>query len=331
MKLNYLPMKHYVLAVDSDLSTLAIIRDLIADESIDILEATSVDAAFSIIERKKIHLLITDYQLINGSGVSLIEKFRKDHNYPVVMISTLSDKQVKLSSFEAGANMFIMKPFGLEIKMIVHNFLNLFDAIEKLENAEDIIHALSFAVEKRDTYTQGHHARVASYSLAIYDEIYGTDNNHEREALRVGCMLHDIGKIGIKDTILKSKNILSRKERKEVEKHSEYGYDICRDLKTLQPALPIIRNHHEMLDGSGYPDGLKGFQISNIVAIATIGDIFDALTSERSYRKKNTLKEAFIILRSMSKNKKLNPFFVSTLEKAIIESKKISPPISTIF
>jgi len=240
------------------------------------------------------------------------------------MMSSSHEKQIKLNSLKAGANMYISKPFGIEIKMVVNNLLNLMEVRDELENASDMIHALSMAVEKRDTYTQGHHFRVTAYSLAIYDEVYGDSNPGERKALRVGCMLHDIGKIGVPDTILKSSNTLTKKERKEVEKHSEYGFEICKDLKTLKPALPIIRHHHEKMDGSGYPDKLKGSEISNIVAIATIADIFDALTSKRSYRRKNTPKEAIQILKKEVSQGKLHSFFVDTFEKIVQEKGGLS-------
>lgn len=322
--MKYIPKKYRILAVDSDVPTLNIISELLSEENIEIVQAQTLDNAFRILESKEIHLIITDYFLINGSGVDLIKKFRTNKNYPVIMMSTSQDRQVKIDSLQVGANMYIVKPFGIEIKMIVNNLLNLMEVREELENASDMIHALSMAVEKRDTYTQGHHFRVTTYSLAIYDEIYGEGNPEERKALRMGCMLHDLGKIGVPDSILKSKNPLSRKERREVEKHSIYGYEICKDLKTLITALPVIRHHHEKLDGSGYPDKLKGGQISNIVAISTVADIFDALTSNRSYRKKNTSKEALKILSEEAKAGKINSFFVATLEKIIIEEGGVS-------
>ena len=316
--------KYLILVVDDDPTVLDVIQQLLQDDNIEtVLVKTSKDA-FRIVETIDVHLLITDYFLVNGSGVELIKKLRKNKAHiPVIMISGNQQREVRMKSLEVGANVFLNKPFhGAELKIIVQNLLNLFEANEQLESASDMISALSMAVEKRDSYTQGHHARVTKYSLAIYDEIYGPESTDEREALRIGCMLHDIGKIGIPDTVLKSRTPLTDEERSVVNRHPQFGYDICVDLKSLRGCLDIIKHHHEKLDGSGYPDGLKGHEISNIVAIAAIADIYDALTSLRVYRKKNTPEEALEIMKEDVKEKKINAYFFSILEKLVHENPK---------
>ena len=302
--------KHTILAVDDDQHILDVISHLMDEEDNILVSAKSVDEANSIIDKLDINLLIVDYYLSGRFGTELITKLRQNKPHiPVIMISIGED--VRLTSLEIGANVFLPKPFhGKELKIIVHNLLNLFDAYEKLESASDMIEALSRAVDKRDTYTQGHHARVAKYSLMLYDELY--DDPAEREALRIGCLLHDIGKIGIPDYILKSEKPLTKEEHELVEMHPVLGYEICKDLKALKDSLPIIKSHHEKEDGSGYPEGIK--DIPDIVAIATVADIYDALTSDRSYHKGKEPKEAFEIM----EKDKLNPYFLSVFKKILL-------------
>ncbi len=312
--------KYSILVVDDDQHILDVISHLLDEESILILTAKTVADAFVITQKIDVSLLIVDYYLADTFGTELIKKVRANKPHvPVIMISAGED--TRLQSLEVGANVFLPKPFhGKELKIIIHNLLKLFDAYEQLENASDMIEALSRAVEKRDTYTQGHHARVAQYSLMIYDQVYGNEYSTEREALRVGCLLHDIGKIGTPDDILKSEDKLSEHEREKVQNHTILGYDICKDLKTLKEALPIIRSHHEKLDGSGYPDGLQKNQIPDIVCIATIADIYDALTSDRSYHKGRTAEEAFMIMETEDNGKKetLNSYFLSVFKDIML-------------
>jgi len=214
-----------------------------------------------------------------------------------------------LSALKKGVNMFLNKPFnGQELLAIVNNLLALLDAYESLEQAQTIITALTKAVETRDTYTEGHSRRVADYSLMLYDEV-GFGNFEERANLEVGCLLHDIGKLGTPDSILKSGNLLTPEERKEVEKHPMIGYEICKDLKNLQNTLPLIKSHHEKLDGRGYPDQLKKDEIPLIVQMVSIADIYDALTSKRSYRTENSNEKAFEIMDKMVEKGELNKYF----------------------
>lgn len=309
--------KYLVLVVDDDPIILSVIQTILSDEDIEVVSARAVSSAFQIIDTVDVHLMITDYFLANGTGVDLITRLRREKPHiPVIMISGSDDRQIRMKCLENGANVFLTKPFhGPELNIIIKNLLNLFEAYERLEGMSDMVKALSQAVEKKDTYTQGHHARVTQYSMAIYDEVFGRDDGVEREALRIGCLLHDIGKIGVPDEILKAPRALTADERVIVQRHPDYGHEICKDLHSLKYALEIIRHHHEKLDGSGYPDHLAGDQIINIVAISAIADIFDALTSDRSYRKKNGSAEAIAIMRPMAEKKQINSYFLSILDK----------------
>ncbi|HRD32118.1 MAG TPA: HD domain-containing protein [Fimbriimonadaceae bacterium] len=171
----------------------------------------------------------------------------------------------------------------------------LTDALGQLEaNFESIVRALVRAVEAKDPYTAGHSERVMQYSLWIADEMGLGD--YEKRLLEMGCLVHDIGKIGIPDNVLTKPGKLTDEEFEMIRMHPVYGANIVQNVDLFRECLPIIRWHHEKLDGSGYPDRLAGDDIPFLVRIATVADIFDAITSTRSYRVGMALDRAISIL-----------------------------------
>jgi putative nucleotidyltransferase with HDIG domain len=142
--------------------------------------------------------------------------------------------------------------------------------------------ALARAIDARDSSTFGHSERVAAVSLEIADQMQLPPK--EREALRRGALLHDIGKIGIQDRVLRKPGPLNQSETDEMHEHPRIGYDMLKGLRFLRPSLPGILHHHERWDGAGYPTGLAGTGIPLLVRILSVSDVFDALTSERPYR-----------------------------------------------
>jgi HD-GYP domain-containing protein (c-di-GMP phosphodiesterase class II) len=157
------------------------------------------------------------------------------------------------------------------------------DPAERLEAAiTPSVRALVAATEARDTYTAGHSHRVALGAVSL-----GGALNLSPQELRVlaqGSIIHDVGKLNVPDQILNKPGPLTPEERQQIETHPVTGYDLCTRLGFMGPELSIVRSHHERLDGSGYPDGLKGKQLSTLVRILGIVDVYDALTSDRSYR-----------------------------------------------
>ncbi|MFT5169930.1 MAG: HD-GYP domain-containing protein (c-di-GMP phosphodiesterase class II), partial [Candidatus Omnitrophota bacterium] len=169
---------------------------------------------------------------------------------------------------------------------------------DDIENAYfETIAALALAVDAKDKYSRGHLERVAHYSVQIGKKI-GLDDS-EIKILRDAAKLHDLGKIGIPDTVLLKEKALTDDEWVLMRKHPEIGEGIIRPIKSLEHLCDIIRHHHEKLDGSGYPDGLIGDAISPLVRITTIADIYDALTTNRPYRNKHTQHEAIAIMKKM--------------------------------
>ncbi|MDE2028406.1 MAG: HD domain-containing protein [Candidatus Omnitrophica bacterium] len=161
----------------------------------------------------------------------------------------------------------------------------------------ETISALALAVDAKDQYSRGHLDRVMNHAVMI-GKALGLDDE-DLETLRDAARLHDVGKIGIPDEILKKESSLSDEEWVIMRRHPEIGESIIKPVRSLQHLCDLIRHHHEKLDGSGYPDRLKGEEISPLVRILTVADMYDALTTERPYRSKKSPQEAIKILRSM--------------------------------
>ncbi len=151
-------------------------------------------------------------------------------------------------------------------------------------------HALAETIEKRDPYTGGHTHRVMEYSLVIGKMMRLPDE--ETENLKLAAILHDIGKIGVRDNILLKNGKLDQDEAHIMNRHAEYGAEILRHVKQLSQVIPGVRAHHERYDGNGYPDGLKGRDIPLIARIIAVADTFDAMTTDRPYRKALSVSEA---------------------------------------
>jgi putative two-component system response regulator len=167
-------------------------------------------------------------------------------------------------------------------------------------------------VEMKDAYTQGHVERVSNLAVAVGRKLNLADT--DIEALRLGGALHDIGKVVVPSTILNKKESLTPEEWQVLKTHPEVGYRICLPLKkNLGAALDIIRHHHERLDGSGYPDHLQGDDIPVVTQIMTAVDVYDALTTNRLYRRALEKEEAFKVMRKQGLEKKLNEEIVHHL------------------
>ena len=165
---------------------------------------------------------------------------------------------------------------------------------KKGEDTESILNTLSRAIEAKDPYTLSHAERVSQYAVDLGSSL-GVSAD-DLNTLRKGGLLHDVGKIAISDEILLKPGKFSDEEFMTMKKHPVLGCEMCAKLSSLQDALPIIRHHHERLDGSGYPDGLQGKAISPLVRIVTVVDIYDALRSRRSYKEPFSVDLSFKVM-----------------------------------
>lgn len=312
---------HLAVVVDDDKETTALIMNMLKIINIDSVVAfDNVSAAKAVDSVGHVDLLIVDYMLPDGEGSDTI-KYVKENKFkadvPVIMLA--NDSSNKLPGLLAGANSVLVKPFSeAEFLMVAQNLVSLSDAYNRLADAEQIIHALTNAVEARDAYTRGHSQRVATYSTKIFD-ILDVNDKLERASVHTGALLHDIGKIGIPDNVLKSEERLNSESLQKIKTHPQVGYEICKKLDRLKPALPVIYQHHERLDGSGYPGGIKKDEIKRAAQIVMIPDMFDAMTTQRSYRDAMPINQALKIMDEDAKNGRINKHLYEIFKYQVIQ------------
>jgi putative nucleotidyltransferase with HDIG domain len=179
------------------------------------------------------------------------------------------------------------------------------------------IRALTSAIDARDPYTLGHSVRVGQLAVMLGKEL-GLEESILQH-LEVGGYLHDIGKIGVRDNVLLKPGALTPEERRMVEMHPRIGLDILAPVELAPEVIQFVAGHHEKLDGSGYPEHRRGTQLSIIARIASVADIYDALTTDRPYRAALTLDETFTIMRAEAESGQLDRKVVGTLERLVGE------------
>ncbi len=268
--------------------------------AVGILEPILVSKGFSVavardgvegLEKMKLlspDILLLDVNMPRMDGISMCRQLKNDEEArltPVIMLTAHSDFEKKLEALEAGADDFVNKPYNtVELVTRIKSLLKVKYLNEQLDSAEAVLFSMARAIEAKDAYTQGHVERVSQMAVSLGEHLgLGED---EIDSLRKGGILHDIGKIGVPDRILNKAGPLTTEERKIIRMHPGQGAKICEKLKSIKGAIPVIRHHHERLDGTGYPDQLSGEDIPLLARIMTIVDIYDALTTTRSYRKR---------------------------------------------
>jgi putative two-component system response regulator len=214
---------------------------------------------------------------------------------PIVLLTGLASSDDRIRGITCGADDFLSKPVNPEELLArVKSLVRLKEFTNELESAERVLFSLVLSIEAKDPYTKDHCNRLSRYSVALAERLRLP--SHLCRALHLGGIVHDVGKVAVPEHILLKGGPLTPEERKIMEQHTIVGERICMPLKSLRHVLPIIRHHHEKLDGSGYPDGLKGEEIPLTARILQVVDIYDALATDRPYRKALGPEEAFSIM-----------------------------------
>src|SRR5277367_3666101 len=294
-----------ILVVDDHPSIAGLMKQLLSLRGYEVVTAADAEQAQAEVRRQPPDLILSDVRMPPGkSGYELCRELKADpatRLIPFVLITGLADREDKLRGIEAGADDFLNKPiFSEELFARVNSLLRLKEFTDELENAESVLCTLGLSVESRDPYTEGHCERLAE-SAANLGRHLGLDEA-SIVALRRGGYLHDLGKIAVPDEILKKGSNLTAAEWEIMKLHPITGENICRPLKSLRLVLPIIRDHHEHSDGSGYPDGLRTAEIPLLPRILQVVDIYDALRTERSYKPALSHEEAAVTMRSEAKS-----------------------------
>ncbi len=247
---------------------------------------------------KGIDLALLDVLMPGQSGFEVCQAVKsraETRLIPVVLVTGLTATGDRIRGIECGADDFLSKPVSHEeLVARVRSLIRLKQFTDELENAETVLFSLALSIEAKDPYTEGHCHRLSEYAAALGERLHLPEP--DRVALRRGGIVHDIGKVAIPESILLKPGPLTADERKIMEQHPVTGERICAPLKSFGSVLPIIRHHHERLDGSGYPDGLRGEAIPLTARIISTVDIYDALTTERPYRRAMPPEEAFRVM-----------------------------------
>jgi putative two-component system response regulator len=275
-----------VLVVDDNPDTMTLMRELLETQGYSVVAVADASQAETEIRRELPDLILSDVIMPGKSGYELCRELKSDpatRLIPFVLITGLADREDKLRGIEAGADDFLNKPiFSEELFARVNSLLRLKEFTDELENAESVLCTLGLSVESRDPYTEGHCERLAESAASLGRHLRLDEASIV--ALRRGGYLHDLGKIAVPDEILKKGSNLTPEEWVVMKLHPITGENICRPLKSLRLVLPIIRNHHEHSDGSGYPDGLRKDEIPLLPRILQVADVYDALRTERPYK-----------------------------------------------
>lgn len=294
----------YILVVEDDKES-RLEAEKILQKQFTVSLAENAEGALEIIKKRipDVLLLEADMPVVNGfEFMKLLQANVEMSSVPVIFLTTDYNQSVEVKGFEAGAQDFIRRPFVAEImiqrvsrvlelsRLQKHLqdevFLQTKRAEERRKQVErlsnQIINALAESIDAKDSYTNGHSMRVAQYSVKIAER--AGKSKEEQERIHYMGLLHDIGKIGIPDSIITKNSSLSDKEYYVTRKHPEIGAEILANISEI-PDLGIgARWHHERYDGTGYPDGLKGEEIPEEARIIAVADAYDAMASKRSYR-----------------------------------------------
>jgi putative two-component system response regulator len=287
-----------ILIIDEQDLNRRLLRGILKATDYRIIEATHATQAERILEAEKIDLVIIDMVMPGLSGPDFCRRLKSDrrtHLIPILMITSVQGIESEVVGISAGADEFMTKPLHpTVVRARIRSMLRSKAMIDSLEEAESILFTLAQSVEQRDHQTGQHCSRLASYSVALGNAL-GLSRT-ELLALYRGGYLHDIGKIAIPDAILFKRGLLSDEEWLVMRSHTIKGGEICRPMRSFAQVLPIIRNHHERWDGSGYPDGLAGEDIPLLARILQVADIYDALTTQRSYKPALTHAQALSVM-----------------------------------
>jgi putative two-component system response regulator len=274
-------------------------RKLLEAVGYDVETAASADEGLRRVSEQPPDLVLMDVKMPGLSGVDACARLKRDaatRLTPVVLVSGLPERGTILQGLEAGADDFLTKPVDPdELYTRVRSLLRLKTLTDELESAEALFLTLGRVIEARDPYTEGHCERLADYATALGARLNLSDA--EVGALYRGAFLHDVGKIGVPDRLLLKKGKLTKREVAQMRQHTMIGDDLCRTVKSLDAVRPIVRHHHERLDGRGYPDCLSGSAVPLLAQIVSVVDVFDALTTDRPYRKALSADTAYQMMR----------------------------------
>ncbi|MFH2137011.1 MAG: HD domain-containing phosphohydrolase [Candidatus Omnitrophota bacterium] len=310
----------FILVIDDEQSVLESFAEVFEKEGYQVTLSETWAQAYEELKRRKFNLVITDVNMPDV-GYEQVIKDVKHSNKSTYVLTTAgySDIDKAMDSLHHGAQDYISKPFD---PIDIINSMRRIVEKQKLQSDNiqlfETIKALAMALDARDHYTHGHSQQVTDYSVAIATEMDLSLEDIER--IRDAGLLHDIGKIGIADAVLLKPGRLTDEEYAQIRKHPEIGKKILSPVRSLTDKIPLIYHHHERYDGGGYPDGLKGENIPLGARILAVADSYQAMTSDRPYRKALPMEVAISELnkgRDKQFDTKIVDIFIEVLKKNV--------------
>ncbi|MEA5582146.1 two-component system response regulator [Nodularia harveyana UHCC-0300] len=287
-----------VLVVDDHTTSRITAVALLLVEGYEVIEAENGPTALMMVKQKPPDLILLDVMMPGMDGFEVCQRLKEDEQtrlIPVIFVTALNDRRSRIRGIEVGGDDFLSKPFdSLELTARVKSLVHQKRLNEDLDHAEKVLFSIARAIESRDPNTGDHCERLVKMGQGFGEYLHLS--RHRIRDLMWGGYLHDIGKVGIPDSVLLKKGKLTPEDWKIMKQHVLIGEQICLPLRSMQGVIPIIRHHHERWDGSGYPDGLKGDEIPYLAQVFQIIDIYDALTSERPYKKAFTIEAAISLI-----------------------------------
>jgi len=327
-------MSSMVLIVDDEYIGRETLQSVLEGEGYELEMAENGLQAIEKAKQLLPDVILLDVMMPGMTGFEVCQRIRSDPQIaeiPIIILTALDDRESLLNALKAGADDFISKPFDryeLRARLLGITRLNRYqkliqerakrrEANAQLLNAyEATIEGLSHALDLRDRETEGHSRRVTELTLKLA-QTQGM-NDEQIMHIRRGALLHDMGKIGVPDSILHKPDTLTSDEWVIMHKHPHFAYEMLSHIEYLQPALDIPYTHHEKWDGTGYPRALKGEEIPMSARLFAVADVWDALTSDRPYRSAWTEEEALTYIRQQS-GKHFDPQVVELFFKVIRE------------
>jgi len=310
-----------ILIADDEPANREILSELLEREGYLTVQAEDGLGALELLRARRVDLALLDVMMPGRTGFAVCHEAKSDpatRLTPIVLVTGLNRSEDRIKGIEGGADDFLSKPVDrAELLARVRSLLRLKLFTDELESAESVLCSLAISIEAKDPYTVGHCDR-----LSVYAEALGKSVGLHSDlliALRRGGIVHDLGKVAVPEHILRKPGPLTPEERKIMEEHPAAGERICAPLKSFRNVLPIIRHHHEKMDGSGYPDGLKGSAIPLTARILSAVDIYDALTTDRPYRKAFSREQAMDTMQQEVKRGWWDPDLVKELEAVLNE------------
>ncbi len=267
----------------------------------------------------KADLILLDLSLPGLTGADVCRRLKRDTNsrhIPILLLLTRSEMERRLDTWAYGADEFLIKPFSvIELVTRCRTLLRVKSLSNEYESADSLVFLLARVLEARNQATYNHSTRVARYAEFLAEELKIPDA--QVDLLQRGAILHDIGKLHVPDHILEKPGRLTAAEYELVKGHTTQGAIILDPLRSLRGVVPLVRWHHERLDGTGYPDGLFGDDVPLLVRILSIADHYDSLSSERPYRKALPHSTCLELMRKNADQGGLDPKLVADFAKIV--------------